>query len=89
LDQSGTLAIRRQFAYARAVFKIAIEEKPSVRSITRGRSRAVKHHLEGIGGSAPSLPSATSRAVVQSKPEKPAGRPRGTIANSLFDGTVQ
>ena len=46
-DRYETLAICRQLAFARAVFKIAIEEKPSGRFMIRSRTRVVKRHPEG------------------------------------------
>jgi hypothetical protein len=42
-----TLAICRQLAHARAVFKVAVEEKPGGRFMIRSRTRAVKRHPEG------------------------------------------
>jgi hypothetical protein len=44
-----TLAICRQLAFARAMFKVAIEEKPSGRFMIRSRTRVVKRHPKGIG----------------------------------------
>jgi len=41
-----TLAICRQLAYAREVFRVAIEEKPSGRFMIRSRTRVVKGHPE-------------------------------------------
>lgn len=43
----NTLAICRQLAYARAVFKEAIAEKPSGRFMIRAHTRVVKRHPEG------------------------------------------
>jgi hypothetical protein len=42
-----TLAICRQLAYARAVFKVAVAEKPAGRFMIRSRRRVVKRHPEG------------------------------------------
>ncbi len=39
-----TLAICRQLAYARAVFKQAIAEKPAGKFMIRARTRVVKRH---------------------------------------------
>jgi hypothetical protein len=46
-DRYETLVICRQLAYARAVFKIAIEEKPAGKFMIRSRCRVVKRHPEG------------------------------------------
>jgi hypothetical protein len=42
-----TLAICRQLAYARAVFKISVEEKATGKFMIRSRTRVVKRHPEG------------------------------------------
>jgi len=42
-----TLAICRQLAHARAVFKEAVAEKPSGCFMIRSRTRVVKRHPEG------------------------------------------
>jgi hypothetical protein len=42
-----TLAICGQLAHARAVFKVAVEEKPRGRFMIRSRPRVVKRHPEG------------------------------------------
>ncbi len=42
-----TLAICRQLAYARAVFKEAIAEKPGGKFMIRARTRVVKRRPEG------------------------------------------
>jgi hypothetical protein len=46
-DRYETLAICRQIAFARAVFKVAIEEKSGGRFMIRNRTRVVKRHPEG------------------------------------------
>ena len=46
-DCHETLAICRQLAYARAVFKAAVADKPSGRFMIRSRTRVVKRHPEG------------------------------------------
>jgi hypothetical protein len=46
-DRYETLAICRQLAFARAVFKVAIEEKSGGRFMIRNRTRVVKRHPEG------------------------------------------
>jgi hypothetical protein len=42
-----TLAICRSLALARAVFEVAIAEKPAGRFMIRSRTRVVKRHPEG------------------------------------------
>jgi hypothetical protein len=42
-----TLAISRTLGMARAVFKVAIKEKPTGPFMIRSRTRVVKRHLEG------------------------------------------
>jgi hypothetical protein len=42
-----TLAICRTLALARAVFEVAIKEKPAGRFMIRSRTRVVKRHPEG------------------------------------------
>jgi hypothetical protein len=42
-----TLAICQTLALARAVFKVAVEEKPAGRLMIRNRTRVVKRHPEG------------------------------------------
>jgi len=42
-----TLAICRQLAHARAVFKQAIADKPTGRFMIHSRTRVVKRHPEG------------------------------------------
>jgi hypothetical protein len=44
-----TLAICRQLAYARAVFKEAVTEKPTGRFMIRSCTRVVKRHPEVTG----------------------------------------
>jgi hypothetical protein len=46
-DHYETLAICRHLAFARAVFKVAIEEKPAGKFMIRSRTRVVKRHPEG------------------------------------------
>ena len=46
-DRYETLAICRQLAFARAVFKVAVEEKPTGKFMIRSRTRVVKRHPEG------------------------------------------
>jgi hypothetical protein len=42
-----TLAIRRTLTMARAVFEVAVEEKPTGRFMIRSRARVVQRHPEG------------------------------------------
>jgi hypothetical protein len=46
-DHYETLAICRQLAYARAVFKASIEEKPTGKFKIRSRTRVVTRHPDG------------------------------------------
>ncbi len=46
-DHYETLAICRQLAYARSVFKEAVAEKPGGKFMIRARTRVVKRHPEG------------------------------------------
>jgi hypothetical protein len=46
-DRCDTLAICRTLAMARAVFKVAIEEKPVGRFMIRSRGQVVQRYPEG------------------------------------------
>jgi hypothetical protein len=46
-DRYETLAICRSLALARAVFAVAVEEKPAGRFMIRSRTRVMRRHPEG------------------------------------------
>ena len=80
-----TLAICRQLAHARAVFKEAIAEKPAGRFMIRSRTRVVKRHPEGIGEERLDHHRVTGRPLLVIEPQRappsqdPATRPPRSI----------